>query len=230
MNKYVKIKYQDGKISPYLLYVDENYVWSEEKIKSENAKAVSVSKMAFLNHGEPLIPMEAIPDVNSATAAYLQKPKSGVVLLVYEGGTYLTLMPYMEIVEEVYSEFYPIQEGSAIACENDPFDKWRGGLDHIFSSLAKAGGANSFHYMFSFRDRTEEEVIDAFKKAPAIIFWSSYKDADWWELMIRCIIKSETKAKVVGRCPSIRDGEAGQRFDKFVEMAKKFGVEIIVQH
>ena len=224
MNKYVKIKF-NGKTSPtFLHYVDENYVWTDEQIKSENLKAVEYAKMAFLDHGELLIPIDDLSIVLEQKAAYLT-PAKGIVFLINEGGSFMTLLPDMEITEEIHSEFYPIVKDSAIVCENDPFDKWHGRLDHEFLRLAKIGGANSFHYMLNFRSRTEEEIIDAFKKTPAIIFWSSYKEADWWELMIRCIIKSKTTAKVVGIKPSNKLG--AERFDKCVELADKFGVNVI---
>ncbi len=227
MKKYVKIKF-NGKSNPaYLHYVDENYVWTEDEIKSENAKSVGMAKMAFLNHGSPLIPFDDLSKVLEQKAAYLT-PSKGVVFLIYEGGNFMTLLPQMEIIEEVYSENYPIQSGAAIVCENDAFDTWRGGLDNYFLELAKLGGANSIHYMFNFRSRTEEEIIEAFKNAPAIVFSSSHTEVDWWELMLRCIIKSETKAKIVGGKPS-RSGEHMQRFNKCIEFAEKFGINIITQ-
>lgn len=222
MNKYVKIKF-NGKVNPsYLHYVDENYQWTEEKIKSENSKAVEIAKMAFLDHGRPLIPTDDLSKVMNQKAAYLT-PTKGIVFLVYEGGNYMILTPQMGIIEEVYSENFPIENGSAIVCENDAFDKWNGGLDHVFMGLAKMGGANSFHYMFNFKSRTESEIIEAFKNTPAIIFSSSHTEVGWWELMLRCIIKSKTKAKVIGERHS---GDAGLRFDKCVEFAKKFGVKV----
>lgn len=228
MNKYVKVKY-NGKISAYLLCVDDNHTWTDEQIKSENAKAVSVAKMAFLDHGEPMISGDFMPTILQTKAAYVNKPKDGNVLLIYEGGQFMTLLPEMEILEEVYSNYYPIENGSAIVCENDPFDKYHGRLDHVFLGLAKKGGANSFHYMHSFRDRTEAEIIDAFKKAPAIIFCSSYKDVDWWELMIRCIIKSKSKAVVIGKASDGNwegDRLCRERFKLCCDMAAKFGVTV----
>lgn len=223
MNKYVKIKF-NGKVFPsYLHYVDENYQWSEEKKKSENSKSAEIAKMAFLDHGSPLIPMDDLPKILEQQAVYLT-PAKGVVFLIYEGGNFMTLLPQMEIIEEVYSEYYPIENGSAVVCENDAFDKWHGGLDHVFLDLAKLGGAASFHYMLNFKSRTEDEIIEAFKKTPAILFWSSHTDAEWWELMLRCIIKSKTKAKVIGKRHS---GDAGLRFDLCVSMAEKFDIPII---
>lgn len=228
MNKYVKVKYRGKIYSAYLHYVDENYRWSEEKIASENAKSIELAKMAFLDHGSPLIPIDSLSSVMQQKAAYLT-PKKGIVFLVYEGGNFMTLLPEMEIVEEVFSEFYPIENSSAIVCENDPFDKHRGGLNHIFLGLAKKGGADSFHFMFNFRSRTEAEIIDAFKKAPAIVFYSSHTDADWWELMLRCIIKSKTTAKIVGYKPSGEwdRGLSTQRFDKCIEVAEKFEINVL---
>lgn len=223
MNKYVKIKF-NGKVFPsYLHYVDENYQWSEDRIKSENSKAVEVAKMAFLDHGTPLIPIDNLPKIMEQKAAYLT-PAKDVVFLIYEGGNFMTLLPQMEIIEEVYSECYPIENGSAIVCENDAFDKWRGGLDHVFLEMAKLGGAESFHYMLNFKSRTEVEIIEAFKNTPAIIFWSSHTEVEWWELMLRCIIKSNTKAKVIGKRHT---GYAGLRFDLCVSMAEKFDIQII---
>lgn len=228
MNKYVKIKFNGKNYPSYLHYVDENYQWSDEQIKSANGKSVEIAKMAFLDHGTPLIPMDELPKVLEQKAAYLT-PTKGIVFLVYEGGNFMTLLPQMEIVEEVFSEFYPIENGSAIVCENDPFDKWHGGLNHIFLGLAKKGGANSFHFMFNFRNRTEAEVIDAFRNAPAIVFNSSHTEADWWELMLRCIIKSKTKAKIVGSKPTSQfdGGLSKQRFDKCIAVAEKFGINIL---
>jgi hypothetical protein len=225
MNKYVKIK-SNGKIFPaYLHYVDENYQWSKDKVDSENSKAVEIAKMAFLDHGTPLIPEADLSIVYGQKAVYL-KPVKGVVFLVYEGGNFMTLLPQMEIVETVYSEYFPIESGSAIVCENDPFDKYRGGLDYIFLGLAKAGGANSFHYMFNFKSRTEAEIIDAFRNTPAIIFSSSHTEIEWFELMLRCIIKSKTNAKIIGHRHS---GDTGLRFDLCVKLAEKFGVNIIIK-
>jgi hypothetical protein len=223
MNKYVKIKFNGKNFPTYLHYVDENYQWGEEKIKSENSKAVEIAKMAFLDHGTPMIPIDDLSTVMAQKAAYLT-PARGVVFLIYEGGNFMTLLPQMEIIEEVYSEHYPIENGSAIVCENDAFDKRRGGLDHVFLGLAKLGGANSFHYMLNFKSRTEAEIIEAFKNTPAIIFWSSHIEVEWWELMLRCIIKSKTKAKVIGKRNS---GDTGLRFDKCIEFAEKFGISVL---
>jgi len=226
MNKYVKIKFNGKTFPSYLHYVDENYKWSEEKIKSENSKSVEIAKMAFLDHGTPLIPMDALHEIMEQKASYLT-PRKDIVFLIYEGGNYLTLLPQMEIIEEVYSENFPIKNGAAIVCENDPFDKWRGGLDHVFLEMAKIGGANSFHYMLNFKSRTEGEIIEAFKNTPAIIFYSSHTEVEWWELMLRCIIKSKTKAKIIGKR---NNGDAGLRFDKCIEFAKRFGVIVVVTY
>lgn len=228
MNKYVKIKFNGKNFPAYLHYVDENYQWSADKIKSENSKAVEIAKMAFLDHGSPLIPMDDLPAIMEQKAAYLT-PRKGVVFLIYEGGNFMTLLPQMEIIEEVYSEYFPIENGSAVVCENDAFDKWRGGLDHVFLGLAKLGGANSFHFMFNFKSRTEAEIIDAFKNAPAIVFSSTHTEVEWWELMLRCIIKSKTKAKIVGDKPrsNFDGGLSKQRFAKCVEVAEKFGINVL---
>ena len=224
MNRYVKIKF-NGKLFPaWLHYVDENYRWSEDKIKSENAKSVELAKMVFLDHGDVLIPLDDVSFVMEQKAAYLT-PTQGVVFLVYEGGNFMALLPEMEIVEEVQSEFFPIEKGFAIICENDPFDKWGGGLDHIFKGMCQHNSVSGFHYMFSFRNRTEDEIIAAFKDAPAILFNSSYTEVDWFELMLRCIIKSKTEAKVIGSKPHYQD--TLDRYNKFVAMAEKFGINVI---
>lgn len=221
MNKYVKIDF-NGKISPYLLYVDENHIWSNEDILAENAKSVEIAKMAFLDHGEPLIPLDDLSLVLNQKAGYLT-PAKGIVFLVYEGGNYMTLIPDMKIIEEVHSDFYPIPEGFAVICENDPFDKDR--LSHIFDGICKTHKLKGHHYLFNFRNRTEAELIHAFKNAPAILFMSSYTSVDWWELMIRCIIKSKTKALVIGSKPySVATTE---RYNKFIQMAAKFDVNVI---
>lgn len=223
MNKYVKIKF-NGKISPYLLFADEHYQWTEEQIKSENGKAVELAKMAFLDHGQPLIPLDSLDDVLATKAAYLT-PAPGITFLIYEGGNFMTLLPQMEVVEEKMSRFYPIEEGYAIVCENDPFDKNRGGMDHWFTAMYQTHtDAKGFHTMYSFRNRMEEEIIEAFRNAPAIMFHSSYTSADWWGLMIRCILKSGTKAKVIGNKPYYPP--ASERFEKCVEMAKQFDIKI----
>lgn len=223
MSKFVKIKF-NGKITPYLRYVDSNYTWSDEQIVSEKGKAVSVAKMAFLDHGTPLIPIDSLEAIESIVPVYTT-PTKGVVFLVYEGGNFMTLMDGMEIVEEVESEFYPIENGSAIICENDPFDKHRGHIDYMFESMYKKHSeATGMHYMFSFRNRTEREVVDAFREAPAILFSSSHSEADWMELLIRCYIKSGSNAPVIGRRYS---GQTGERYDLSIAMAKKFGVNVI---
>ena len=223
MNKFVKIKF-NGKTSPYLRYVDENYVWTDEQIKSENAKSVEIAKMAFLDHGQPLIPVENLSTVLEQKACYLT-PAIGIIFLIYEGGNFMTLTPDMEIVEECQSEFYPIEKGFAVVCENDPFDKWRGGLDYKFQGICDNHSVPGFHYLFNFRNRTEIELIEAFKNTPLILFNSSYTEVDWWELMIRCIIKSKTKAKVIGPKPYY--GGTIEKYNKFVEMAEKFDVNVL---
>jgi hypothetical protein len=223
INKYVKIKFNNIIYPSYLHYVDENYRWSDDKIKSENSKSVGIAKMAFLDHGTPLIPHNSLSDIMEQKAAYLS-PVKGTVFLVYESGQFMTLTPQMEIIEEVLSEYYPIMENSAIICENDAFDKWHGGLDYIFLRMAEIGGVDSIHYMFNFKNRTEFEVIEAFKNTPAIIFNSSHTESDWWELLIRCVIKSKTKAKIIGK----RNSDNGIRFDKCVQFAKKFAIDVIV--
>jgi len=222
MDKYVKVKF-NGKVTPYLLYVDENYVWTDEQVKSENAKTVELAKMAFLDHGVPLIPLDSISDVLSLKAAYTT-PTKDVVLLIYEGGNFMTLLPSMEIVKEQYSEYYPIEEGFAVICENDPFDKNVSMTDYIFERMCKDNSIVGYHYLFSFRNRLESELIKAFSEAPAILFNSSYVDVDWWELMLRCIIKSKTKAKVIGKKKT--HPKMVERQDKYLELANKFGVEI----
>jgi len=75
MNKYVKINLNGKNFPAYLQYVDENYKWSEEKIKSENSKAVEIAKMAFLDHGTPLIPIDDLPSIMEQKAAYLTPAK-----------------------------------------------------------------------------------------------------------------------------------------------------------
>lgn len=219
MNRYVRLKGNNS----WLLFVDKNTTWTPDQIQSENKKAVEIAKMAFLDHGEPLLPLDHFDDILNAQAAYLNPPASP--LLVYEGGCYFPFTEKSEIVEEVFCEFYPILPGSAIICENDPFDKYRGRNDYHLLGMAKFGGAESFHIMSSFRCRTEREIVNAFKDAPVIAFDSSYKEADWWELMLRCIIISKTKARIIGGCPKI-DNDRLKRFRLCVEFAAKYGIVV----
>lgn len=223
MNRYVKIKFQDKIWPSWFHYVDENYKWSDASIVSENKKAIEYAKMAFLDHGEFIGPENDISSIKNIKAVYLTTTKD-TVFLIGEGGNFMTWVEGMEIVAQMYNEFYPIKQDSAIVCENDPFDKWHGGLDHVFSNVASNYGTDSFHYMFNFRSRTEEEIIEAFKNTPVIISWSSYKEADWWELMIRCIIKSKTQAKIVAIKPT--DKLRIERYNKCIEFANKFNVKI----
>jgi len=226
MGKFVKIKF-NGNVTPYLRYVDFNYKWSQDQIRSEKGKAVSVAKMAFLDHGVPMIPFESLDEVESIIPSYLT-PTEGVVFLVYEGGNFMTLVDGMEIIEKVESEFYPIDEGAAIICENDPFDKNRGYIDYVFKGMYEENSkANGMHYMFSFRNRTEEEVISAFKKTPAILFNSSHTEVDWFELLLRCYIKSKSSAVIIGKKPGSSSGNAEKRYDLCIDMANRFGIDII---
>lgn len=220
MNRYVKIEFNGNVLPDWFHYVDENYVWTEEQIISENAKSVEIAKLAFFDHGVPLIPLDSIDTVLNQKAAYLNSAKD-VVFLIREGGQYMPLIPQMEITEETRSAYFPIKKGAAILCENDPFATSYAVPEDFLKRWCDANNVDSFHIMWNFRSRTEAEIIDAFKNTPAILAYSTYTAVDWWELMLRCIIKSKTKAKIVAFPCSNRD-----RYDKFIELAKKFDVHI----
>ena len=227
MNKYVKIKFNGTTINPsYLLYVDQNYKWTEEQRILQNKKSIGIASMAFLDHGQILVPEDSLPDLMSIKAPYTQ-PFWDVVFLVSEGGNWLTLTKDIEIVEEVNSQFYPIEKDAVVICENDPFDKHRGHLDNFFKGLCKKHyvDAKSLHYMFSFRHRSEEEIIDTFKNAPGILFDSSFTEVDWWELLLRCYIKSKSEAVII-TSNEYKKGDSLERFKLCIGMAEKAGIKI----
>jgi len=228
MNKYVKIKF-NGKINPlYLLYVDEHYKWTEEQKILQNKKSINIASMAFLDHGQILVPEDSIPDLMSIKAPYAW-PFKDTIFLVYESGHWLTLTKDIEIIEEVNSQFYPIERGAAIVCENDPSNnKWgKETMDRIFKSYCKRFyvEAKSLHYMLSFRHRSEEEIIEAFKNAPGILFDSSFTEVDWWELLLRCYIKSKSEA-VIMTSNEYKTGDSLKRFELCIGMAEKAGIKI----
>jgi len=226
MNRYVKIRRGGTSvISPYLLYVDKNHTWLESEVEVENKKSVNIAKMAFLDHGVQLDSME-MPGVEEQTAAYTKAITDDTVLLISEGGMYMLLTTGMEIVNDVYSDFYPIDVGAAIVCENDPFDKWFGSLDDTYLKMAKAAGSSSVHYMYSFHCRDEQEIIDAFSNTNTILINSSYTEIRWFELLLRCIIKSGTRARIVAL--STYDNLVSKRKELCISHAKKYGIEIEV--
>lgn len=232
MRRFVKIKTKSGVCPDWLLWVDPGFVWTDEQVNLANMKQRACASMAFLDHGVPIIPDGVPESMESLTAPYAMSDRA-MTFLVYEGGRFIIMWPgsSIEIVAEVWCRFYPRNPNSAVVCENDPFDKTPGMRISLFLGLARAGGAGSFEYMFGFRHREEAEIVAAFRDAPAIIFASSHTEADWWELMIRCILKSGTKAKVVGKIPSYADAEMDalgkERYRLCVEMAAKFGVNVI---
>lgn len=202
MKKFVRIK-RNNIVSPFLLFVDKNFKWSNEEIISESKKATSVAKMAFLDHGSPIVPIDILPDLENIKPKYLNSLRDEEVLLIYEGGNYTTLLSSDEIVEEKISKYFPIEKDFAILTENDPFDKWRGKLDHVFVNLIhhriliEKTKCKGVHKMFSFENRLKEEVIDAFQNTPAIICYSSYTSLKWFEFLLECYILSKSKAEII---------------------------------
>jgi len=186
----------------------------------EHRKAVEVAKMGFLDHGSPIIPIESTDFINDTKAVYTNPITDDRVLLVGEGGQFKPLTNDMKIVEKKFSRYFPIEESSAIVCENDAFLKLSYDNRYVFRNMCDWLGIEKFHIMYNFRSRSEDEIIEAFKNTPAIIFRSSHTSVDWFELMLRCIIKSGTKAKVIGN----RNGYNSERFDKCKTFAERFGV------
>lgn len=222
--RFVKIKYKGKTFPAFYLVVDENFIWTPEQIELETAKGRSYCEMAFLDHGQPIIPGGAIPNISNYSPPYL-KPAVGVTFLVAEGGQFMTLVPKMEIVDEFISDnpYYPIAENSAVICENDPFDINGGHLNEFFKSLYPP--ADSLHFMFSFRHRSEGEVVAAFKNASAILFSTTFTSADWWELLLRAYIISKTKAPIITRMPDLNPDNQ-KRHLLAISMAEKFGIKV----
>lgn len=230
MRRFVKVRANGVDCPEWLLWVDPEFAWTDEQAALENQKQRAVASMAFLDHGVPILPAGVPESMDSLVAPYMTEGRK-TTFLVYEGGRFIFMQDCIEITATTWSRFYPRIPGAAVVCENDPYDKNGGRLDNMFLALANAGGAGHIDYMFSFRHREEAEVVAAFRGAPTIVFASSHTEADWWELMIRCILKSGTKAKVVGKIPSYvgadQDALGKERYRLCVEMAAKFGVNVI---
>ena len=222
--RFVKIKYNNNVYPNFYLVVDDNFVWTDEEFTIQINKGRTYVEMAFYDHDQILVPDVVAENLATYTPPYLYI-KMGQTVLVSEGGQFMTLVSGMEIIEEVILDklHYPIKEGAAIICENEGFDKYHGSLNHMFKNMYPP--AKDIHYMFSFKNRSESEIVDAFKKASAILFYTTFTSVDWWELLLRCYIKSKSTAPIITKLPT-SNGYDIKRHELCINMASKFGIDV----
>jgi len=104
-------------------------------------------------------------------------------LLIRESGSYMFLMPDLEIVSDLSRKDFPRRKtdyAQVVVCENDAelTDYWR----HFFQRRYPGKTLSVINH---FRTRSDNEIKKYFEKAEYVVFTTTFTSMDWWELLVR---------------------------------------------
>lgn len=191
MNKFVKIKCDLQGVYPYwFLVFDGNN--KQEIIEPMNEKLI---RTCFSLHGEASnnwayrLIQSSCREINyKAIQEELNK-----ILYIRANGVYMTQSSSDNIIEETYSDHFPVTEvADIVICENDKKEEYKW-LEYLKGRFP----TKTIKTINFFDLRTEKDILANFEGAEFITFSTTFSKMDWFEKLLRC---KEKDQKIIGYC------------------------------
>lgn len=190
MNRYVKIEGYDN----WFLALEPNE--SAPSGISERSQKQLLSIVAGGLHAEKEVPdltqrlvmaATTLLDYEALTIKYNQ------TLLIRPIGSYMTLHESNKIIEEKFSNNFPIDKTSEIViCENDY------NAEHHWTDYLRNRFPNKEITVINFFNlRSDQEIMTYFEKAEYITFSTTFTDLEWFKKLDKF---SNKRHKIIGHC------------------------------
>jgi hypothetical protein len=183
--KYVKIKDFQGVHAGWYMVLTPTDNMPEGFEDTQTDRLIQATQDEFskaLQSGSKTYDILKVAYAHQHKVNYKKMLDKGHTLLIRQIGSYNILSPSMEIVDECYSNYYPVDgKYDIVVCENSV-----SGEPEWLDYLAKRFPDKIVRVVNLFWTRDRQEISEIFSKCSTITFYTTFTNTDWYNKILEC--------------------------------------------